>query len=344
MNTSMLDPPSRSPFRFKRAGDIKPRPMDWLVSGLFELDGLLLIVGDPSAGKSFWALDLAACIATGHEHHGRAVQAGPVHYIAGEGHNGISRRLRAWMIRNELELGDAPLYVSEVAAQIGDEVNTATVLEAINCTGDTPKLVVLDTLNRNMAGDENATKDMGAFIACCDEIRAAYGCTVALVHHTGHGNKSRARGSSVLHGAIDTTYHVEKDAAGNVTVTCTRMKDGPTPDPFAFRLTTVELGLANEDGTEATSAVLDPCGVPESRPKVSGKHQGTALNLLKRLEREHRDRLAEGGDPAMARVRRNDWRAACLESGIPANRFAEAEVALKQKGLIAQNGYYTRST
>ena len=46
----------------------------------------------------------------------------------------------------------------------------------------------------------------------------------------------------------------------------------------------------------------------------------------------------------MARVRRNDWRAACLESGIPANRVAEAEVALKQKGLIAQNGYYTRST
>src|SRR6056297_1348410 len=124
-----------------------------------------------------------------------------------------------------------------------------------------------------MAGDENATKDMGAFIACCDQIRAAYGCTVALVHHTGHGDKSRARGSSVLHGAIDTTYHVTKDPAGIVTIECTRMKDGPMPDPFAFTFRTVELELENEDGSEATSAVLHPCGVPERKPKAQGRQQ-----------------------------------------------------------------------
>jgi len=332
----------RPGFRLVRAGTLKPRPLDWQIARLFETDTLLLIVGDPSAGKSFWALDMAACIATGTEHHGRAVKQGPVIYIAGEGHNGLARRLSAWTIHNERDLTEAPLYISEMPASIGDPVSTGAVLKAIEETGEAPALVVLDTLNRNMAGDENSTDDMRSFIHCCDEIRTAYNCTVALVHHTGHGDKSRARGSSVLHGAIDTTYHVTKDAAGIVTVECTRMKDGPQPDPFAFTFRSVELGFENEDGTQAVSAVLSPCGVPEAAPKVSGKWQIAAYNELKRLQAEHGERLRAGGrDPAAAKVRRDDWRDSCIgRLNIKPNRFAEAEQALKQKGSIAQDGYY----
>jgi len=311
----------RPGFRLVRAGTLKPRPLDWQIARLFETDTLLLIVGDPSAGKSFWALDMAACIATGTEHHGRAVKQGPVIYIAGEGHNGLARRLSAWTIHNERDLTEAPLYISEMPASIGDPVSTGAVLKAIEETGEAPALVVLDTLNRNMAGDENSTDDMRSFIHCCDEIRTAYNCTVALVHHTGHGDKSRARGSSVLHGAIDTTYHVTKDAAGIVTVECTRMKDGPQPDPFAFTFRSVELGFENE---------------------VSGKWQIAAYNELKRLQAEHGERLRAGGrDPAAAKVRRDDWRDSCIgRLNIKPNRFAEAEQALKQKGSIAQDGYY----
>jgi len=193
-----------------------------------------------------------------------------------------------------------------------------------------------------MAGNENDSADMRAFIQACDEIRNSYGCTVALVHHTGHGDKSRARGSSVLHGAIDTTYHVSKDAAGIVTVECTRMKDGPMPDAFAYDLRTVELGFQNEDGSEVTSAVLVPCGVPEAAPKVSGKWQTAAYDELKRLQAEHAKRLERvGHDPKGAKVRRDDWRDSCIDGlNIKPNRFAEAERALKDKKLVRQDGYY----
>jgi hypothetical protein len=34
-----------------------------------------------------------------------------------------------------------------------------------------------------------------------------------------------------------------------------------------------------------------------------------------------------------ARAKREDWRQACIEQGIPANRFADAENALKAKGI-----------
>ena len=341
----IINTPETGPkFRLVRAGSLKPRPMAWQVQHLFEHDTLLLIVGDPSAGKSFWALDLACCISTGIEHHERNVDQGPVIYIAGEGHNGIARRLKAWQIRNETSLEDAPLYVSEMPASIGDPVNTVAVLQAIEATGENPALVVLDTLNRNMAGDENSTPDMHAFIQQCDEIRAAFNCTVALVHHTGHGDKSRARGSSVLHGAIDSTYHVTKDAAGIVSIECTRMKDGPMPDPFAFTFRTVELGLENEDGTEATSAVLHPCGVPEKKPKAQGKAQKKALEILRELEQRHGENLAASGhDPDGAKVHIDDWRDACFEQEIKKRSFYSVRDSLRESGEVEfQIGGYVR--
>lgn len=114
------------------------------------------------------------------------------------------------------------------------------------------------------------------------------------------------------------------------------------PDPFAFTFRSVDLGFLNEDGTQATSAVLSPCGVPEAAPKVKGKWQTAAYDELKRLQAEHGERLRAGGrDPAAAKVRRDDWRNACIDKrNIPPNRFAEAESTLKQKGSIAQEGYY----
>jgi len=328
-------------FRLLKFGEIEPRPLDWRIHGLFEDDSLLLIVGDPSAGKSFWALDMAACIATGTEHHGRAVKQGSVAYIAGEGHNGLARRRKAWEIRSETDLSDAPLYLSSGAANIGDPESTGQVLAAIEATGEAPALVVLDTLNRNMAGDENNTDHMRSFIHCCDEIRTAYNCTVALVHHTGHGDKSRARGSSVLHGAIDTTFHCTKDAAGIVKIECTRMKDGPQPDPFAFTFRSVELGFLNEDGTEAASAVLHPCGVPEAQSKPKGKNQRAALDELHKLHEQYGENLASSGhDPSKARVRIDHWREACMKV-MNKSGFYAARDSLEESGqIVIQTGGY----
>ena len=321
-------------FGFIRAGDLKPRPMNWQINTLFESDSLVLIVGPPSVGKSFWTMDLAACIATGTDHHGRTAKQGGIHYIAGEGHNGIARRLKAWQIKNATNLDDAPFFVSQMPATIGDPVNTSAVMEAIKETGAEPALVVLDTLNRNMAGNENDTADMRAFIQCCDEIRAAHKCTVALVHHTGHGDQSRARGSSVLHGAIDTTFMLSKSPAGIVTVECTRMKDGPIPDPFAFKFRTVEIGIQNDDGTEATSAVLHPTDIPEEQPKVTGKNQTAALAALDDLFEQRQANLeGSGHEPTTARVRMDDWRDACMKR-MGKTGFYAAKKSLVDKGQI----------
>ncbi len=75
------------------------KPINWLIKGFLEMDSLSLMFGEPACGKSFSAIDLACCVATGKDWHGMPVkQPGPVFYIAGEGFNGLSRRFMAWQV------------------------------------------------------------------------------------------------------------------------------------------------------------------------------------------------------------------------------------------------------
>lgn len=326
----------RRGFRLVRAGDLKPRPLDWLVAGLFERDTVLQIFGDPGSAKSFMALDLACCIAAGTEYHGRTTKQGPAVYIAGEGFNGLARRLRAWSVRNGIDLDGLPLHVSTAPALMTDPVSLTGVMAAVDDIGETPALIVVDTLARNFGpGDENNTQDMTGFVRACDELRIAYHCTVALVHHSGHGDKSRSRGSSVLHGAVDTAYQLQLDG-DTITAICKKMKDGPMPDPFAFEFRTVELGFENEDGSAATSAVLHPVDVPDAPARATGKNQKSALDYLDEVTAEHRANLeSAGNDPDTARVTLTDWREFSLKHGMRRQGWYDAKDSLVAGGLIA---------
>ena len=332
-------------FSLVKAGALKPRPMDWLINGLFESDSLLQLFGPPGGAKTFTVLDMAGCIAAGLDYHGRSVKAGAVVYIAGEGFNGLARRLLAWSIVNRQPLDDLPLFISTMPAAMMDFENLSTVMAAIDTTGEPPALVVLDTVARNFGpGDENSTADMGKFVAACDQIRAAYGCTVALVHHTGHTETQRGRGSSVLNGAIDAAYRITRPDGGPVLIENAKMKDAPPPDPLAFRFESVDLPFSNDDGTPATSAVLKPCDPPAlAPPPAAGKHQEKALALLLSLHRKERAKLEKAGtDPERARVMLADWRQAAQAGGIPRNRFYDVKNALVDKGQIITDGLTVR--
>lgn len=67
---------TRNALAFRRFGDLEVQQPDWLVRDIIEADGLALLIGDPGTGKSFSALDLAACIATGMPWHGHNCETG----------------------------------------------------------------------------------------------------------------------------------------------------------------------------------------------------------------------------------------------------------------------------
>jgi len=121
----------------------------------------------------------------------------------------------------------------------------------------TPAVLVLDTLNRSLAGSESSDKDMAAYIQAADAVREAFGCVVIIVHHCGIDG-TRPRGHTSLTGAAEAQLSVERDTAGNIITTVEWMKDGGTEgDKLISALEVVKVG---EDlkGKPITSCVVVP--------------------------------------------------------------------------------------
>lgn len=258
-------------FHLIRSDKLEFKEPEYLIAGLIETETLSLLFADPGSGKSFIALDIAACVATGQPFHGREVRQGAVIYICGEGNNGINRRLIAWDRHHKRNRTGAPLYVSSMAAQFLSPEHVKLIIEKINqaaMEAGSVALIIIDTLNRNMGGgDESSTADMTAFIAAVDEVKDRYDAAAMIVHHTGHGNKERGRGSSAMLGALDAEYRVEKEGEV-ITVTNTKMKDAAPPPPIAFELVEVEVGTSRL-GEPITSAALTETDPPEGGGRTS---------------------------------------------------------------------------
>lgn len=327
----------------------KPTPIDWLIRGYCARDSLIFLIGEPSSGKTFLALDWMACIAAGKDWQGIPVKHGPVIMVAGEGRAGLARRLKAWKAVHQ-GLDGAPFFTSLQAASLTSLDNTAIVIAAIQAIADQwgpPAMVCVDTLARNFGpGDENSTKDAGAFIQNCDLIRQTFRCCVLIVHHTGHGEARRGRGSSALWGGSDVDYLVTKDDR-EITIGCHKPpKDWEQQPDRIVLLSPVDLDERDDEGRPLTSCVIRPAfGLP-SRPapeKVSpvtgiGKRQQEALDALAWLYDEQRAVLERAGnDPARARVLESDWRD---KTGIPRNRWAEVREALLARGAVAVEAPY----
>ena len=235
-------------------------PPCWLVRDFLEESVLAELYGEPGSAKSFAALDVGLCIAHGITWHGKSVATGAVFYIAGEGFGGVRRRIAAWCTEHAIAEGSfGPFFVSQRAIALCDESAVRAVeeeAEVLLARETPPRLVIVDTVARAFSGNENSTEDMCRFIAALDGLRAQLNCAILLVHHTGHGNADRARGSSALRAALDAEFAIKKDG-NRVTIACTKMKDAEMRPPIALELHSVALpGWFDEDGATVTSAVL----------------------------------------------------------------------------------------
>lgn len=208
-----VKPRATHSFKLQHVGDLDVKQPDFLIRPLLEWDALAMVFGDPGCGKSFIGIDIGCCVATRTDFHGLKAKQGPVVYIAGEGQNGIGRRLMAWSVRNKVDIHKAPFFVSTAPAAFCDDDHLIVMIESVDeATRDIgpPALIVVDTVARNFGpGDENSTVDMTRFIAACDRLRVRYRCTVLLIHHSGHADKLRARGSMALKRVRSSFYAVD---------------------------------------------------------------------------------------------------------------------------------------
>jgi len=335
-------------FEFTRADSLELTEIKWVVDNYIEADSLAQVFGDPGGGKSFVAIDLACCVATGKPWHGHDVKQGSVFYIAGEGHNGLARRLKAWQIGNGTSLAGVPLYKSHRAAQLYDATEAAVVAESIkqlsaeaNCI---PSMIVIDTLARNHGGDENSTQDMNAFIQHLDVyLRQPWKCCVMVVHHSGVADKDRSRGSTALKGALDAEYKCQLDS-GTKTIAfeSKKMKDAEMPSPKNFQITQVDLPINNKNGMPVKGAYLTAVDISGLVSQVQKKtylspNQKQVMECLVMLE------VSLFQNHQLRPVGYDEWRDSAKEHGVKNNRFWEVVKSMIAKDMILEvdGGYRT---
>lgn len=215
----------------------------FLIDGLLPRTGLAQFFGDPGCGKTPFAMSLAIHVAHagfdswfGHDvdHHGSVL------YMVGEDSNGLAYRCEAEMKALGLDTVDG-LYWTTQPGQLCDAEDVARWRDEVYALGEFA-LIVVDTQSRNFgAGNENDTQDMTAFVNNLARLAEQLQLLVVLVHHTGHKNKDRSRGSSVMFGALDASYEVAREDIG-VTARSTKAKNWAEPEPLQGTLVPVELG------------------------------------------------------------------------------------------------------
>jgi hypothetical protein len=302
-------------FAIKRFADIKlSTARNYLIKGLLPRRGLAVIWGPPKSGKSFVAFDMAMHIALGQPYRDCRVQQGSVAYLALEGGGGFPARKAVWEERklgDHVDPNDVPFYLlHDVSVDLIDQHNAliAGIREQIP---EPPATVFIDTLNRALNGDENASKDMSNFIRAADAITATFGCLVVLIHHCGVvGN--RPRGHTSLTGAADVQISVLRDNFDQTIVTVEYAKDFEPGPPLGCKLERVPAGF-DEDKDELSSCVVVAVDLPPGAGKSAGiRLTSNQCRFLDILRSALRDRTISSDG---INITRNELKKHCLSKG-----------------------------
>jgi AAA domain len=196
-----------------------------------------------------------------------------------EGKKGFERRIEAYRRWHGIT-EDVPFYVIATALDLINE-HVALANDIKVALGDlVPGVVVIDTLNRSLAGSENDPKDMGAYLSAAEYVSRAFDdCAVLIAHHCGVEG-TRPRGHTSLGGTLECQISVKKTESGLVIAKVELAKDMEEGAEIVSKLEEVQL-LPDREGTLRTSCVLVETSAPAqvADPKLT-PNQKTMLSLL----------------------------------------------------------------
>lgn len=257
-------------------------PPTWLIDGVLPEGSLSTLYAPPESFKSFVAIDLALCVATGRPWHGHAVRKGYVLYIAAEGGVGIGQRVRAWLMSTGVEPSETEIaWLPESLAVYEGSDDIAVFMKRIDeIERNYPSLIIIDTLARCFDGDENTQQDMGRFVAGLDQLRKHYGAAVLAVHHT-RLDGARERGNTAFRAALDTMLMLKREGEDSpiVEMSCEKQKDAERFKDFTLELKEVSGSnscVITTEGSEHLDAVLNTL-VSAERPMKAGELEGVLV-------------------------------------------------------------------
>jgi phage/plasmid primase-like uncharacterized protein len=255
----------------------QPSPISWLVKRWIQEQALVMVHGPSGGGKTFVVLDWCLRIANATpDWCGNKVKAGNVVYLAGEGHHGLRGRIAAW--KHHHKAGKLTMWLSKHGCDLNTPIGYLKVAEHVRMLPEPPKVIVVDTLHRFLAGDENSAQDAKTMLDACANLMLEFNCSVILVHHTGVSDEAqhRARGSSAWRGALDIEISVIPSSPGQpMQLVQRKSKDAEIAESIYMDLEQVTIpGWYDEDNQAVTSAVPIQVTAPAAPVKKDSKIDG----------------------------------------------------------------------
>jgi len=250
----------------------QPSPISWLVKRWIQSQALVMVHGPSGGGKTFVVLDWCGRMASGIEiWAGHKVRQGNVVYLAGEGHHGLRGRVAAWKHHNKA--GRLNMWLSKDGCDLNTPIGYLKVVEQVRMLKDRPSVIVVDTLHRFLAGDENSAQDAKTMLDACNALMMEFDCSVILVHHTGVSDEAqhRARGSSAWRGALDIEISIVPGKDDQpMQIVQRKSKDAELAETVFVELQQVTIpAWYDEDNQPVTSAVIVQAQTPIATKKDS---------------------------------------------------------------------------
>jgi phage/plasmid primase-like uncharacterized protein len=326
------------------AGIKKP---NWLIKGILERGSMNLLFGESGAGKSLFAMDWAFCAATGRDWHGHKIKEElKTLIIMGEGLRGASMRFKAL----SQKYGEAPknIRLSRRSINLLDSKEADDILKIVAELDFKPDIIIIDTLHRNMVGDENSSEDMAMYFKSIELLARRLDAAIVTVHHSGHGDKGRSRGSSSIKAAMDAEFCVTKNGDG-IAFSCTKSKDFGFGTDMSFIIKEVELEgdvfYDADDDKQITSVYLEYQGVAKKEKSLPKKLQKALDSLVLAAETigKERPELSILGSGQII-VSLSEWKPFFNEDKELASRrqnFSECRKELIKQEFIGVDGDYS---
>ncbi|MFN9355665.1 MAG: ATP-binding protein [Alphaproteobacteria bacterium] len=242
--------PSTENFEVSLASTFASRPPpEWLVEGLIPAKAITLLMGQSQAKKSFIAIDLAACIASGREFLGRKTKPGAVLYLAIEDSFDLGLRFKAVM-ENFDDASSQRLLVSESSVTLpGNTVAFGDLRKFLRAhsEGANPiRTIVIDTYVYFHDGDINSPSDTSTILRELRSLIQQFKLSIIVVCHPARDNDKRPMGAMNLFNSVACILGVKSDEGSYYSViTVLKNKGSPIGQKTRVDFTLVGFG----DGT-----------------------------------------------------------------------------------------------
>jgi hypothetical protein len=260
----------------------------WLIYKTLPQTGVALLTGPPQGGKTFLALELARCVATGKEFFTVApdVIGGTVLLYAGTEGSGLSERLAA--LEEPKRLPISALVIGGLGAPDAMETLKAELRTKMadmqEKHGVPVRLLVLETLSASgLIKDENSNSEAAEAFVKLAALGRALGVLVLVTHHPGK-NGSAERGASAIRGSADYMLEVRRDGDKTSVRDLELVKARNAPQRTLGSFTLVPVVLGHDSRGREVSSLCVSSGAPQTRTDRVANRGGEFMELMQIAE------------------------------------------------------------